>query len=340
MAVPITGGAGVVVASGRGPRGQPRRAVPRHGPLRARPLGQAVLRLPPDTVVVRDLVTGSEVSWGATQLSGLVPGGLHWQADSRRLVFRTTSKGDAAPVHWFVDVGAAFSAQSVGIAPEPPLPVVTPKSTWTIFDGPGPRLLAAAGPIGTRLPFPVNVVALDPQTGRTRVEFSVSPDWLDQRFALGTAGDDSGRRVALVAPSGELYLWNQGEPGYHEDGTPGFRRLYDGIDAVAWVPDAGGVNRTARRQRLLRLHLRTARAARTVVPGDHDAGTTGRRHDDGRRPAHHELGPDDRAATSGGRRDRRGDRPPHRPGACRCALRGRSTGSRRRTSSLRGSPWT
>jgi hypothetical protein len=116
------------------------------------------------------------------------------------------------------------------------LPVVTPKSTWIIVDGPGPRLLAAEGPIGARLPFPVNVVALDPQTGRTRVEFSVSPDWLDQRFALGIAGDDSGRRVALVAPSGELYLWNQGEPGYHADGTTGFRRLTNGIDSVAWVP--------------------------------------------------------------------------------------------------------
>jgi hypothetical protein len=189
---------------------------------------------PADSVVVRDLVTGSEVTWGTTQLSGLVPGGLHWQADSRRLVFRTTSKGDAAPVHWFVDVGAAFSAQSVGITPEPPLPVVTPKSTWIILDGPGPRLLAAEGPFP--IPVPVPVLALDPQTGRTRVEFSVDPNWLDQRFALGIAGDDSGRRVALVAPSGELYLWNQGEPGFHADLTAGFRRLTDGIDAVAWAP--------------------------------------------------------------------------------------------------------
>jgi hypothetical protein len=187
--------------------------------------------------VVRDLVTGSEVTWGATELSNGVPGGLHWQADSRRLIFRTTGAGDVRPVHWFVDVGAAFSAQSSGFAPEPPLPVVTPRTTSTILDGPGPHLLAAEGPVPGAPSFPVPVVALDPQSGRTRVEFSVAPNWLDDSVAaLGVAGDDSGRRVALVVPSGELFLWNRGEPGYHEDGTPGFRRLTDGIGSVAWVP--------------------------------------------------------------------------------------------------------
>ncbi len=236
MAVPLTGGATVEVAPGEDPAVSPDgrylamvRSAPDHSV-------KPCFAYPADSVVVRDLVTGSEVTWGATQLSGLVPSGLHWQADSRRLVFRTTSKGDAAPVHWFVDVGAAFSAQSVGITPEPPLPVVTPKSTWTILDGPGPRLLAAEGPLPIS-GIPVPVVALDPQTGRTRVEFSIASGWPDQGVvALGVAGDDSGRRVALVVHSGELYLWNQGEPGYHADGTTGFRRLTNGIDSVAWVP--------------------------------------------------------------------------------------------------------
>ena len=236
VAVPLTGGATVEVAPGEDPAVSPDgrylamvRSAPDHSV-------KPCFAYPADSVVVRDLVTGSEVTWGATQLSGLVPSGLHWQADSRRLVFRTTSKGDAAPVHWFVDVGAAFSAQSVGITPEPPLPVVTPNSTWTILDGPGPRLLAAEGPLPIS-GIPVPVVALDPQTGRTRFEFSIASGWPDQGVAvLGVAGDDSGRRVALVVHSGELYLWNQGEPGYHADGTTGFRRLTNGIDSVAWVP--------------------------------------------------------------------------------------------------------
>ena len=237
VAVPLTGGATVEVSAGTDPAVSPDgrylamvRAAPDHS---VKPCSTYAA----DSVVVRDLVTGSEVTWGAEVLSGEVPGRPHWQADSRRLVFRTTSNGGAGPVHWFVDVGAAFSAQSVGITPEPPLPVVLPKATSTILEGPGPRLLAAEGPNDARLPVPVPVVALDPQTGRTRVEFSIFPDWLDQSVAaLGVAGDDSGRRVALVVPSGDLYLWNKGEPGYHADGTAGFRRLANGIDSVAWIP--------------------------------------------------------------------------------------------------------
>jgi hypothetical protein len=240
VAVPLTGGATVEVGPGEDPAVSPDgrylamvRSAPDHSV-------KPCFAYPADSVVVRDLLTGSEVTWGATQLSGLVPGGLHWQADSRRLVFRTTSKSDAAPVHWFVDVGAAFSAQSVGITPEPPLPVVLPRTTVAIIDGTGPRLLAEEGPVAgaETLPgLPLPVVSLDPQTGRTRVEFSIASGWPDQGVgALGVAGDDSGRRVALVVHSGELYLWNQGEPGYHADGTTGFRRLTNGIDSVAWVP--------------------------------------------------------------------------------------------------------
>ncbi len=237
VAVPIIGGATVEVAPGEDPAVSPDgrylamvRYAPKHS---VKPCST----YPPDTVVVRDLVTGAEVRWGASQLSGLIPGGLQWQADSRRLLFRTTSNGDALPVHWFVDVGAAFSAESSGFAPEPPLPVVTPRMRSTILDGPGPQLLAAEGPVPEAPSIPVPVVALDPQTGRTRPEFAISGSWLDPSVAaLGVAGDDSGQRVALVAPSGELFLWNRGEPGYHSDGTAGFRRLTDGIDSVVWVP--------------------------------------------------------------------------------------------------------
>ena len=114
VAVPITGGAGVVVARGEDPAISPDgrylamvRSAPDHSV-------KPCFAYPADSVVVRDLVTGSEVTVGGRTAfwrrsrQAVLAGRL-----AERLVFRTTGKGDAVPVHWFVDVGAAFSAQSV-----------------------------------------------------------------------------------------------------------------------------------------------------------------------------------------------------------------------------------
>ncbi len=277
---------------------------------------------PADSVVVRDLVTGSEVSWGADPalrqrprrppLAGRLA--YDWSSAPRARATRlpctgsSTSGRPSPPSRWESRPSRPFRWCS--LERRWPSSTAQDRACWPWMarcPSPASRFRSWRS---TRRPAGPGSSSRSPRVGRTRA----SPD--SESPATIPGGGWHWSCTAVICTSGTRA--NRGTTTTARRASTGSP---NGIDSVAWVPSRTGVARAAHRHRLLGLHGGAARAAGAVVPGRRHHGTPGPCHDHGGHPAHHQRATDDRAAASGGGCNRRGDRPAYRPAACRCALR-------------------
>ncbi len=190
----------------------------------------AILRLDPNNcstpatfdIVMRDLRSGSERAL-VSDRPALGQRLLGWSADSRRLLYESAARPEAARGASFIDVRTGQDVPMKGLRPD--------TGTYrTVLGYLGKRDRVAV------LQFQqgddhADVVTIDPATGKGRRLFA-----LPGRFVNNFDADPTGRNVVLVAGTGRDggndiagFRWTAGEEVVE---------FADGVVDLAWVPSA------------------------------------------------------------------------------------------------------